>query len=638
MQTLLQAQKAQNPQTATTAAIITAATTATQQSTKAQPLRIYEIQGSNDTSAYNGQSVITEGIVTAVFQQLRGFYIQDTAGDADINTSDAIFVYNNTQVQAGNYVQISGTVSEYSNQTQISSASVSILKNNCKIPYTCLNFPTDFPENRETMEGMIYVIPHRMYIMGTSNLERYGQLNLSSKLLRAATDQALPLSEEYHAALHRNTMDNIILDDASTTINPSPTPYAAPDGSLRTSRYTDTLICIMGQQSQRYMLYPAKTPVFHGNSRTSTPDETLLGDYNLKVCGFNLEHFTNESELQKTRLTKAITAIDADIYGFCEVQKNNNIIQALVDAMNEAKGCNVYTYIPLHSTSAINEVVQIVYRKDKVSPYKNSYKISTGVTDRKFIQAFKTIYGGDIFAFSINHFKAKSGTGTGLNADQGDGQGIFNHDRKLEAEAVLAQLEKAKQDYGTERVLIMGDLNAMHCEDPIMIFRNAGYKNLTNIFDSNMYSYRFNNVVQYLDYSLASDSLAQFVTGAIAWHINSDEPSSLSYDNNPSTELYRCSDHDPIIVGLRLPSTFTTSSEIKTPKQFSVYPNPTTDLITINCPQPIEEISIFSATGKCVLKQGDETSVDLSSLPKGLYIIRIATKNGDIFTQKISKI
>ena len=50
-----------------------------------------EIQGEGHRSAYDGQPVITTGIVTAVTSN--GFYLQDPAGDGNSRTSDAIFVH-----------------------------------------------------------------------------------------------------------------------------------------------------------------------------------------------------------------------------------------------------------------------------------------------------------------------------------------------------------------------------------------------------------------------------------------------------------------------------------------------------------------------------------------------------------------
>ena len=606
--------------------------------------RTCEIQHTGNTSPYNGQNVTTEGVVTAVFSgsdKLGGFYIQDTLGDGDTNTSDALFIYNGTAVNAGDYVRVSGTVSEYNNQTQISSATVNIVRSGVKIPYSYRSFPLDFQGNGERFEGMAFILPHQMYIMSARNEVRYGQINLSSRLLRAPTDLALPLSAEYNEVLQWNIIDNIILDDASTKNYPSPVPYADTDGSIRTGRRCDSLHCIFAQQGETYLLYPAVMPVFYGNPRTVAPDEAALGNYALKVCGFNLEHFYNESALQRTRLVKAITAINADLYGFCEVIQNNTAIQTLVNDMNAAKGKNVYAYIPLHSNSGTYDVVDIVYRTDKLTPYKSSIKVIQGVQNRKFIQAFQDNYSGEIFIFSINHFKAKSGTGTGQNADLGDGQGIYNYDRKLEAQALLSKFNEVKSYYGTQRMLIMGDLNAMHCEDPIMILRNAGFVNQTYRFDTNQYSYRYNDVVQYLDYSLASDSLAQYVTGATVWHINADEPSSLSWERSSNTDVYHCSDHDPVIVGLRLPNSSNAAieKEIAPTKRALLYPNPAVNEATVFCAYSIKNLSIISTSGKVLISKkvnDNEVNIDVSGLPNGIYIVKITTEDGSIVVQRLN--
>ena len=47
---------------------------------------------------------------------LRGFYLQDLVGDNDSGTSDAVFVFNgnNNNVQLGQVVRVTGTVSSIS--------------------------------------------------------------------------------------------------------------------------------------------------------------------------------------------------------------------------------------------------------------------------------------------------------------------------------------------------------------------------------------------------------------------------------------------------------------------------------------------------------------------------------------------
>jgi predicted extracellular nuclease len=72
------------------------------------------------------------------------------------------------------------------------------------------------------------------------------------------------------------------------------------------------------------------------------------------------------------------------------------------------------------------------------------------------------------------------------------------------------------------------------------------------------YSYVFDGEAGYLDHALATASLAGQVAGAAHWHINADEPSVIDYniDFKPqdlyTVSPYRASDHDPVLVGLRL--------------------------------------------------------------------------------------
>lgn len=76
---------------------------------------IYDIQGAGHVSPYNGQTVATAGIVTAV--DFNGYYLQDANGDGNVATSDAIFVFvgngNATGINVGDEVQVTGDVSEF---------------------------------------------------------------------------------------------------------------------------------------------------------------------------------------------------------------------------------------------------------------------------------------------------------------------------------------------------------------------------------------------------------------------------------------------------------------------------------------------------------------------------------------------
>jgi hypothetical protein len=104
----------------------------------------------------------------------------------------------------------------------------------------------------------------------------------------------------------------------------------------------------------------------------------------------------------------------------------------------------------------------------------------------------------------------------------------------------------------------MGDLNAYAMEDPITVLREGGMIDLHRAFHADSsYSYVYRSQAGYLDHALCNSTLYPYVTGMVAYHINSDESDSYTYDKSSDNTMFRCSDHDPVLVGLRLDSTST---------------------------------------------------------------------------------
>ena len=431
-----------------------------------QSLRIYEIQGQGEASPFTGQTVTTQGVVTLTLfgeGQLSGFFIQDTLGDGNPATSDGIFVYGQAEVEPGDYVRLTAEVTEYASRTELTHLQQwEVLREQLPIPYVPVSFPDGLAEAFEAHEGMAVRFTHPLYLNATSALRYDGALELGSERLRSPTDYVEPGSADYEAALARNQADRLLLDDGSTRRNPSPTPFLDADGTCRTGQVVEELLGVLDEVDGTYKVYAIGQPDWTGNERTEAPDEAALGNYSIKVCGYNLEMFFNESELQTTRLVKVLDAVDADLFGLVEVGGGSTVIESLVDALNEAKGSEEYDFIRWSgyaqpSTYTLNH---IVYRKSKLEPYSNYFMINTvNPLNRKLVQAFREIATGETFIYSINHFKSKTGSGSGADADQGDGQGQYNSRRRQEAYAVLNRLGELRYYYESDRALVMGDLN-----------------------------------------------------------------------------------------------------------------------------------------------------------------------------------
>ncbi|MEE1941591.1 endonuclease/exonuclease/phosphatase family protein [Streptomyces sp. TRM 70361] len=111
------------------------------------PVRIHDIQGTTRVSPLAGEQVSeVSGVVTGVRAYgSRGFWMQDTAPDADPATSEGLFVFTGSapQVAVGDLVRVSGTVGEYrpgggssGNQTvtQISRPQVAVVSSGNPLP------------------------------------------------------------------------------------------------------------------------------------------------------------------------------------------------------------------------------------------------------------------------------------------------------------------------------------------------------------------------------------------------------------------------------------------------------------------------------------------------------------------------
>jgi len=130
------------------------------------------IQGSGELSTYDGQLVMTEGVVTA--KRGNGFFLQSFAasGDAAIDgnaaTSDGIFVFTSaapSMVTVGDNARVTGTVDEFLGSaatptTEIVSPSVLVLGNGIPLPApveitAALAGADSLPDSLERLEGML---------------------------------------------------------------------------------------------------------------------------------------------------------------------------------------------------------------------------------------------------------------------------------------------------------------------------------------------------------------------------------------------------------------------------------------------------------------------------------------------------
>ncbi len=121
--------------------------------------------------------------------------------------------------------------------------------------------------------------------------------------------------------------------------------------------------------------------------------------------------------------------------------------------------------------------------------------------------------------------------------------------------------------------------------------------------------------------------------GELAKNAKLSNPTGLAF--NKSGDLFvvdRGNNRVRKISGL----TNNTSEELPLEANIKIYPNPSTDKITIelNNKIKIKSTSLFDITGKKVRVKMKDKTLNVSKLPRGIYMLRIATNNG-AFEQKV---
>lgn len=573
---------------------------------------ISAVQGAGATTPLSGQVVSIEAVVIGDFQGglgLKGFFVQEEDADNDdsLATSEGLFIYEGKtslkDVKVGDRVRIKGKVGEFSGMTQMSRLeSLTVCAEDESLPAASeVNFPFSAADAAEKYEGMRVTLPQTLSVADTYNLARYGSLALSNGVLSIPTQVVAP-GAPANALKAQNDLNRILLDDASSKQNPAEVIY--PLGGLAASntvRIGDTVTGLTGVMAEgfgSYRIHRSEGVAFTpANPRTEAPARNEAA--NIRVASLNVLNYFNgddegagfptprgadtavELERQQAKLVEAIIAMDADVLGLVEIENDGfaetSAIAQLVKALNEKVGENRYGFV----NPGVNQVgtdaiaVGLVYRLDRVAQAgtaailtaENSPKDEANqplFNDDKnravLTQSFSINDGKEAITVSVNHFKSKGSNCDSLgDPNANDGQGNCNKTRTRAAKALAQWLETNPTGNADSDKIIIGDLNSYAKEDPIVALESAGYH---NTIPAGQHTYVFKGESGSLDYAMMSGSLKDQALATHVWSINADEPRALDYNTEYKTaeqvvsfygaDAYRSSDHDPVIVDLKL--------------------------------------------------------------------------------------
>ncbi|MBU1227576.1 MAG: ExeM/NucH family extracellular endonuclease, partial [Actinobacteria bacterium] len=515
---------------------------------------IHDVQGSGAATPIPGV-VTVEGIVVGDFQAyastsltddpLLGFMLQeeDTDADADVATSEGVFVYNpgGTDVAVGDLVRVKGTAQEYYDLTEIGNVTdllVCSSGNTLPTPASPV-VPTALADpvvDWEAIEGMGVVIAQPLYVTEMYRLGSFGEIKLSAIGAQDHPNQVATVGTPAATEVYQlNQNSRVTLDDGedenenygNDTWNPATTPYlSAVDGTLRSGDSVTGLAGVVHYSFGEYEIQPvnvadptdpaAAVTFVRANPRPDLPD--VGGTF--KVASFNvLNYFTtlgsrgastaDEFERQATKIVEAIIDVDADVVGLMEIENNDAAIIDLVGRLNGAAGATrTYGYIDTGVVGTDQIKVAIIYDTATAAPVGGHAVLDSSVSpaflDDKnrpaVAQTFEEMASGNLVTVAVNHLKSKGSDcdttsnpgdpaygvapyGSGDDLDWGVYAGNCNLTRTAAAQVLGQWVEEVAAANGATYGLIIGDLNSYAREDPITTLEALGYTDLHEVFD-----------------------------------------------------------------------------------------------------------------------------------------------------------
>ncbi|MEM7104235.1 MAG: ExeM/NucH family extracellular endonuclease [Bacteroidota bacterium] len=647
-------------------------------STYAQITPICAIQGSGADSPFAGQTVTTTGVVTAVFNSggdLGGFFMQEDNCDGDNGTSDGIFVYDpgGATVVPGDSIDLTGEVSEFFGLTEISNLTdLTVVSSTIAFIPTDLSLPLSSVEDLEAYEGMLVRFPQELTVTDHFNWARFGEVTLSSgdRLIQPSnvvdpnddpasgtTDSGNSNVAAVSAIQDQNDLNRILVDDASTSQYNNPPPFLDGQGTFRAGSKITGLVGALSYGFGNFRVQPVSADMIASATRPQPP---FAGTSDLHLASFNVLNYwttiggwgaqsVNEFNRQQSKTVAAIAALDADVIGLMELENNGTTAyDDLLNAVNDEVGNGVYAALGGIDPGIYPTRSVIFYKPASVTPLGPLRFLDDPIFERASLsQIFETNDGGGRFNYVLNHFRFKGCDGaTGLDLDQGDGQACFNETRRQQSLAMLNFIDTISLSTGIDQVIVVGDFNAYAQEDPIDIIEGAGYNRLLPL---DAYTFSFFGQWGALDHAFASSALLPAVTGAEVWHVNSDEPRALGWEDVSSflyqEDAYRSSDHDPVSVTLDKDLLITSVVEPPNSFEVEVYPNPFSEFVTFTykLERPAHvQIEIFDTKGRkiAIVENTEQNAgnhsftweVNAPMMPIVIYNITVTRPDGDTIT------
>lgn len=537
-------------------------------------LPIGHVQGSALVSPLTGQQVRVQGVVTADFRAGLGLLTLQDADDGNPASADALFLDGAPDtLKIGDSIEVLGEVLELDTGRDARVTAIRVTRirpiapRPLPAPQPLDALPTD-ELGWERLEAMRVSVPVPLTLTGSHNAARFGEWQVSfDGRLWTPTEIARP-GRATNDLARRNRARTLWLDDG----------YAGANANTAMSREIPRIGSvlhrvegILDERLGRYRLQLTALPQIEAAPRPAAP--ARMGE--LRIATFNLENLFNgdgkgggfptargakthtEYLQQRARHVVALAALDADVIALMELENDGQTPLSsesqLLAALNQAHGSD-WRAVPMQANASGDVIrVGILYRASKLQQIGVSEVFDADAfasLNRPALAARFRAGSGPVFVVIANHLKSKGcRDAKGIDADQRDGQACWNATRLTSVQ----QLDDwIKIRFTHTPVLMLGDFNAYAMEDPPRWLREAGWRDaFAEAGIAQPYSYVYDGQAGRLDHAFLNAAMAARLQGAAEWHINADEPDQ-PHPADAAPTPWRSSDHDPLVVDLRL--------------------------------------------------------------------------------------